>query len=95
MNNTERERREGHRSASIILSPSEYWLWVKLPTEMEFQAIEQLDNGQTDILYSQSGIELGVLGVAVEAVVEVVCLSQRSKIQMLDIFLKYIPCLLI
>ena len=91
MNNTERERREGHRSASIILSPSEYWLWVKLPTEMEFQAIEQLDNGQTDILYSQSGIELGVLGV----VVEVVCLSQRSKIQMLDIFLKYIPCLLI
>lgn len=26
---------------------------------MEFQAIEQLDNGQTDILSSQSGIELG------------------------------------
>ena len=90
MNNTERERREGHRSASIILSPSEYWLWVKLPTEMEFQAIEQLDNGQTDILYSQSGLELGVVEV-----VEVVSLSQRSKIQMLDIFLKYIPCLLI
>ena len=90
MNNTERERREGHRSASIILSPSEYWLWVKLPTEMEFQAIEQLDNGQTDILYSQSGLELGVVEV-----VEVVSLSQRSKIQMVDIFLKYIPCLLI
>ena len=49
---------------------------------MEFQAIEQLDNGQTDILYSLSGIELGVLEE------EVVCLSQRSKIQMLDIFLK-------
>ena len=62
---------------------------------MEFQAIEQLDNGQTDILYFQSGIELGVLGVVVEVVEVVVCLSQRSKIQMLDIFLKYIPCLLI
>ena len=48
---------------------------------MEFQAIEQLDNGQTDILCSQTGIELGV-------VVVVVCLSQRWKIQMLDIFLK-------
>ena len=62
---------------------------------MEFQAIEQLDNGQTDILYFQSGIELGVLGVVVEVVEVVVCLSQRSKIQMLDIFLNYIPCLLI
>ena len=52
---------------------------------MEFQAIEQLDNGQTDILYSLSGIELVVLEE------DVVCLSQRSKIQMLDIFLNIFP----
>ena len=34
-------------AASIFLSPSDYWLRLKLPTKMEFQAIEQLDNGHS------------------------------------------------
>ena len=41
------QRVAGWVSASIFLSPSEYWLRLKLPTKMEFQAIEQLDNGHS------------------------------------------------
>ena len=48
---------------------------------MEFQAIEQLDNGQTDILCSQTRIELGGGGVLITAVP----LQINYKIQIRDI----------
>lgn len=47
MNVPPQQRVAGWVSASIFLSPSEYWLRLKLPTKMEFQAIEQLDNGHS------------------------------------------------
>ena len=76
-------------SASRILSPPEYWLWVKLPTEMEFQAIEQLDNGQADILYFQ-------LGQSEEQGITAVLVQSNYKIQMRDSWGDCtIPCVII